>query len=85
MEIKELRAEIDEIDNQIVALFEKRMALSVQIAQYKRERQLPIYVPEREAEKLEMVAAQAPELEAYVRPLYETIFALSRKHQEAQP
>ncbi len=84
MEIKDLRREIDEIDDQIVSLFVKRMAVAAQIAQYKKERALPIFVREREAEKLDMVASQSPALSAYVEELYRTIFSLSRKYQEAQ-
>ncbi len=86
MDIQDFRRQIDEIDQEIVSLFEKRMALSAQIAQYKRERGLAIFVPEREAEKLAMVTSQAdPALIPYVQSLYQSIFTLSRKYQEAQP
>ncbi len=86
MDIQDYRRQIDGIDQEIVSLFERRMALSAQIAQYKRALNLPIFVPEREAEKLAMVASQAdPALTAYVQSLYRSIFALSREYQEAQP
>ena len=48
MDIQDLRSQIDQIDDELVALFAKRMAVSAQIADYKKAHQLPIYVPARE-------------------------------------
>jgi chorismate mutase len=82
MDIKELRSRIDSIDEELIALFLRRMAVSAQIGAYKKERDLPIFVPEREQEKLADVAAKAgPEMAAYVKRLYDTIFTLSRDYQ----
>ena len=78
MELTDLRKEIDGIDNQLVDLFSKRMALSQQVADYKKENNLPIYVPAREREKLKDVASQAGENAPYAKVLYSTIFELSR-------
>ena len=44
MELNELRNQIDKVDDQIVQLFVERMGLSAQIADYKKENKLPIYV-----------------------------------------
>lgn len=82
MDIKELRSRIDGIDEELVALFLRRMAVSAQIGAYKKERDLPIFVPEREQEKLADVAEKAgPEMATYVKRLYDTIFTLSRDYQ----
>ena len=82
MDIKELRSRIDGIDEELVALFLRRMAVSAQIGAYKKERDLPILVPEREQEKLAEVAEKAgPEMAAYAKRLYDTIFTLSRDYQ----
>ncbi len=82
MELKNLRNDIDTIDNQLVELFVKRMNLSAQIADYKKEHNLPIYVPSREREKLQDVAQQAgSEMDNYTRVLYSMIFELSRSYQ----
>ncbi len=82
MDIKDLRSEIDEIDNQLVKLFAQRMAVSAKIAEYKQENNLPIFVPSREREKLQDVAQMAgPELANYTRVLYSMIFELSRSYQ----
>ena len=82
MDITELRAEIDKIDNELVKLFCARMEVSDKVADYKRERNLPIFVPAREREILQEVAAKAgPEFAGYTRSLYSTIFELSRSYQ----
>ena len=82
MDITELRAEIDEIDQELVKLFRARMEVSAKVADYKRERNLPIFVPAREREILQEVAEKAgPEMAGYTRILYSTIFELSRSYQ----
>lgn len=82
MDIAELRAEIDKIDNELVQLFCRRMQMSAGVADYKRERNLPIYVPAREREILQAMAEKAgPEMATYTRSLYSTIFELSRSYQ----
>ena len=82
MELKDLRTEIDKIDDELVKLFTQRMEVSAQIAGYKKERSLPIFVPAREREKLADVAAKAgPDMANYTRVLYSMLFELSRSHQ----
>ncbi len=85
MELMELRKQIDSIDQELVRLFKQRMWVSGQIAAYKKEHSLPIYVPEREKEKLEALQDRVmPEMQPYLQALYETIFSLSRQYQEEQ-
>ena len=82
MDITELRGQIDEIDDQLVKLFCQRMDIAAQIAAYKKENGLPIYVPAREREKLMDVAKKAgPEMDNYTRVLYSMLFELSRSYQ----
>ena len=82
MDITELRSEIDQIDDQLVKLFRARMEISAKVADYKRERNLPIYVPAREREILKEVSEKAgSEMAGYTRSLYSTIFELSRSYQ----
>lgn len=47
-DIGELRKEIDSINKEVVELLAKRMRVSEEIAEYKRQHNLPVYVPERE-------------------------------------
>ena len=82
MNLNELRNEIDLIDDQIVELFGKRMQIAAGIGDYKRENNLPVFVPAREREKLLDVAQKAgPEMANYTRVLYSMLFELSRSYQ----
>ena len=82
MEIKELRNQIDAIDDELVKLFSQRMDVAAQIADVKKESGTPIYVPTREREKLADVAKKAgPEMANYTRVLYSMLFELSRSYQ----
>ena len=47
-ELEKARLKIEEVDRQMAALFERRMEAAKEVALYKKERGLPIYVPERE-------------------------------------
>jgi chorismate mutase-like protein len=47
--IDELRDRIDVIDEQLVALLNTRAACAIEIGRLKREHQLPMYQPDREA------------------------------------
>ena len=82
MDLKDLRNEIDQIDDQLLALFVRRMGISAQVAAYKKENQLPIFVPQRETEKLADVAKKAgADMSDYACSLYSSIFELSRAYQ----
>ncbi len=85
MELEALRRQMDSIDEELVRLFKQRMWVSGQIAQYKKAHALPVYVPEREREKLLTLQARVmPKMQPYLAALYEKIFALSRQFQEEQ-
>ena len=82
MELKDIRSQIDAVDNELVELFVKRMHLSAQVADYKKANNMPIYVPAREREILQDVAQKAgPEMANYTRVLYSMLFELSRSYQ----
>lgn len=85
MDLKDLRSQIDCIDDEIIRLFVARMEIAAQVADYKKMHDLPILMPDREREKLQDVANKAgPEMADYVCRLYATIFELSREHQSKQ-
>ena len=48
--LTELRAEIDAVDAQLAALFERRMNIVSEVAGIKREAGLPVFDPAREAD-----------------------------------
>ena len=82
MDLTELRKQIDGIDDQLVQLFCRRMALCAQVAEYEKANGLPILMPAREREKLKDVAEKAgPDMANYTRTLYAMLFELSRSYQ----
>ena len=52
MDLNELRNEINTIDDEILSLFQRRMEVAGQVADYKRANGLPTYQPAREREIL---------------------------------
>lgn len=83
MDLNELREKIDAIDTDLVKLFTQRMDIAAQVADYKKENNLPIYVPARERAILKDVAEKAgPEMANYTRVLYSMLFELSRSYQQ---
>ncbi|AJA49866.1 P-protein [Clostridium pasteurianum DSM 525 = ATCC 6013] len=52
-DLEELREEIDAIDKQMVALFEKRIEAVLQVAEYKSKNSIPILNAEREKQVIE--------------------------------
>ena len=82
MDLKDLRGQIDEIDDQLVELFAKRMDVAAAIGDCKKQNNMPVFVPQREREKLKDVAEKAgPEMANYTRVLYSMLFELSRSYQ----
>jgi chorismate mutase len=69
------RAQIDVIDKELLRLFNERMDVVRQIAQYKKEHGLPVLDAAREKEKLD--AINCP----YARKLYVALFEISRAVQ----
>ena len=82
MDINELRQQINEIDSELTALFNKRMNVALDIAKYKAENNLPVLDKTRERAVLDRVAAASePEIQNYARILYSDIFNMSRAYQ----
>ena len=82
MDLNELRNEINTIDDEILKLFLRRMDVAEQVADYKREHNLPIYQPQREREILKTVAEKAgDEMGGYARVLFSMLMELSKSNQ----
>ncbi|MBO5416810.1 MAG: prephenate dehydratase [Clostridia bacterium] len=82
MDISELRNNIDEIDRELVELFKKRMNISAEVAEYKRQNNMRVLDASRERALLAKVAElSGEEFEDYTRTLYSTILDLSRSYQ----
>ena len=82
MDLMELREQINEIDREMLDLFLRRMQVSSNVAEYKRQNGLPVLDAARERELLANIAGQAGEdLDEYAIVLYSTILSLSRSYQ----
>lgn len=83
MDLQELRQQIDAIDSQIVDLYEKRMDVSRQVAEYKISTGKKVFDRQREAEKLSRVKSLTHnEFNSHgIEELFEQIMSMSRKLQ----
>ncbi|MFR7616936.1 MAG: chorismate mutase [Subdoligranulum sp.] len=82
-QLQQARAQIDEIDAKMAALFEQRMQAVGQVAQYKARTGKQVFDPAREALVLEKNTArvQNPELQPYYREFLKKALAVSRAYQ----
>lgn len=83
-DLTDIRKELDATDQALVALFERRMTLALEVAAYKQAHCLPVLDAGRETQVLASRTAMLkdPRWAEDVRQLYETIMALSRAQQE---
>ena len=85
LDLTKLREEINETDEQIVALFKKRMNIAASVAEYKKEHGLPVLDAARERALLCRVSDMAgEEFDGYARTLYHTMLDVSRAYQHAK-
>lgn len=82
-DLSELRDQIDEIDSRIVELFEQRMAISEEVAEFKINTGKKVFDKEREHAKLETLSSMTHnEFNRHgVTELFGQIMSMSRKKQ----
>ena len=84
MELSEIRRKIDQIDDEMAALYVKRMALSAEVAKNKSKTGKAVTDGEREREIVYRLAEKSPkELTVYLKELYDTVFFTSKAYQSA--
>ncbi|MCI5500745.1 MAG: prephenate dehydratase [Lachnospiraceae bacterium] len=83
VDLKESRAKIDEIDKEIVRLFEERMDVATDVAAYKRSTGKKVLDPAREEEKINSLTALTDNEfnKMAVEELFRQIMSISRKYQ----
>ena len=83
LDLLEIRDQIDGIDKEIVELFEKRMQLSAEVAEYKISNNKAVLDPQREKEKLNTLEKYASNSfnRVGVYDLFRQMMAMSRKLQ----
>ncbi|MEE3492450.1 bifunctional chorismate mutase/prephenate dehydratase [Ruminococcus sp.] len=82
--LQEARTQINEIDSEMAALFERRMQAARVIAEYKKERGLQIYDAKREQAVIEKNAANIkdPDIRSYYVRFLQDEMAVSKRYQE---
>ena len=84
--LEKQRAEIDTIDREIVALFERRMQVVVEVAQIKKENGMAILDANREKEVIQKVQSYLKDatLKEELAEAYETLMKVSKDYQQKQ-
>ena len=82
MELSEIREKINETDKQIEELFVSRMALCLDVAEYKIKNNMQVFQSGREKEIIKRVRNDAPEgLENSAEVLFTTLMDISKSKQ----
>lgn len=83
LDLMQLRDEIDEIDDQMVRLFEARMDICSKVAEYKINTGKPVFDKEREVSKIKTLKAKAHSSfnATGVEELFQQVMSMSRKLQ----
>ena len=82
MDLKELRKQIDVIDDQIAKLYAERMEISKNVAITKKENNIQLENKDREKEILDRVTSEMPEdIKLYATQVYDTLFRTSKAYQ----
>lgn len=82
-DLTEIRKDIDEIDRQMVELFEQRMRVSEEVAEFKVSTGKRVLDKDREKKKLETVKSMTHNAfnSIGIEELYKQLMAMSRKLQ----
>ena len=82
--LNELRQQIDQIDDELLAILAKRMRVSKEIGQYKKEHNMPVLQTVRYDEILDKRIKQAESLDmggAFIKEVLEAVHEESIRHQ----
>ncbi len=82
--LEQQRQQIDQIDRELVRLFEARMHVVQEVAQIKSKHHLPILDAQREKQVITKVQGYLanPEFEDALADFYTELMRISRQHQQ---
>ena len=83
LDLQEIRGKLDQVDAKLAELFEERMKLCADVAEFKLGSGKAVYDPVREKEKLSAIRslAKSPFTEIALGELFTQIMAISRRYQ----
>lgn len=85
MDLKELRNQIDVIDEQLLEIFQKRMDLCLQVAEYKKKNNINVLQKGREQEVLDCIRAKSrQEFQESAVVLFSNIMDISKSYQQCE-
>ncbi len=83
MDLSEIRKEIDSIDDELLALFLKRMELCNGVAKYKKENNMAVFQRGREDDILQRMQSKSPDrMKKGTRLFYRNIMDISKSIQQ---
>ena len=84
MDLDQIRKDIDQIDQELVALLERRMVCVSQIVEYKEQEGLPVLDQGREKEVLEKVGSLVAneQYRTTIQAQFRDLMARSKDYQE---
>jgi chorismate mutase/prephenate dehydratase len=82
--LQEARKIISQVDEEMAALFVRRMEAAVQVAEYKKERGLPVFDSQREDEvvRKNMEYITDDELKAFYENFIKYVMDISKDYQQ---
>jgi len=81
-DLKNIRGEIDSIDQEMARLYRRRLEIVGEVAQSKLERGVPVWDPARERDILSRVTSEVgPEFENGARLFFSTLFGITKARQ----
>ncbi|MDY6281757.1 MAG: chorismate mutase [Erysipelotrichaceae bacterium] len=82
--MQESRVRINEIDDQLVKLFEERMHVVENVAKYKAENNMPVFAASREKDNIEKNSAKLVDqnLKPYFVKWYQNTMDFSKEYQK---
>lgn len=83
MDLKQIRAEIDQIDRPLVDLLEQRMNRITEVVQYKKEKQLSILDQRREKQVLDKVERLVKDRQ-YIKTIQKQFQDIMKRSKEYQ-
>lgn len=84
--LEECRLIIDEIDREMVKLFEKRMDIVNDVSEYKRKNKLPVYDAEREKKIIEKNSKYVQNIDYvnYYKEFIQSMMDISKEYQKSK-
>lgn len=82
MDLTQCREEINKIDDQMKALFLRRMEVVSEVAKYKIENNMPIFDANREASMKERLSSDTGDMKDYYLAFLEEMLVQSKNYQK---